>query len=258
MEPSGEQPSTFNALTHCMCRRGSSAHSLSCKHVMHVPIRADGSHLGRRCKSLRACRRGEGLRVRRRRCCGALCARRRRRGRGEGLRVHRRRCCGALCARRRRRGEGLHVRRRRCCGEAPTRARIRDEAYCSCLLRAIVTRCAASPSARLACLHSLAQLDRLQRGSRAEATRNGGVIPRMRGDVHPDLTAAVLSFTLHPAPWQSPPACSHADRLAAHTAVCPMCTYAARRRSGCQRLAARMRGGGQAQQQRRRAQAQTQ
>ena len=65
-------------------------------------------------------------------------------------------------------------------------------------LRTIVQRLAASSSPRTAVLHSLPQLDRLQPGSRTDA-RKFALIPRRRGDIHPDLTAAVLQFTIHSA-----------------------------------------------------------
>ena len=62
-------------------------------------------------------------------------------------------------------------------------------------LRNVVTRCAAAPSARTAVLHNLSQLDRLAPGSKIEARRDR-LVPRMRGDIHPDLTAAVASIVL--------------------------------------------------------------
>ena len=63
-------------------------------------------------------------------------------------------------------------------------------------LRAVVHRCSASKYARLSVLHSLSQLDRLKPGSKVEA-KCKGIVPRRRGDVHPDITAAVMSFQLH-------------------------------------------------------------
>lgn len=63
-------------------------------------------------------------------------------------------------------------------------------------LRTIVHRLASSPSPRTAVLHSLPQLDRLRPGSRDDS-RKFALIPRARGDIHADLTAAVLQFTLH-------------------------------------------------------------
>lgn len=95
-------------------------------------------------------------------------------------------------------------------------------------LRTIVDSCTASSSARLRCLHSLPQLDRLRHGSRAEAKRGHGVVPRCRGDVHGDLTAAVSTFHLHPTSPQNAVCRSPAQRCAEHTAVCPMCAFAAR------------------------------
>lgn len=95
-------------------------------------------------------------------------------------------------------------------------------------LRSIVASCAASPSARLRCLHSLPQLDRLPPGSRVEAKRGRGVVPRGRGDVHPDLTALVFTFTLHPTLPHSATQLSSAQLRAVHIAVCPMCAFAAR------------------------------
>jgi hypothetical protein len=65
-------------------------------------------------------------------------------------------------------------------------------------LRTIVDRLATSPSPRTAVLHSLHQLDRLPPGSKDDS-RKFSLIPRRRGDIHPDLTAAVLRFTLHKA-----------------------------------------------------------
>jgi hypothetical protein len=46
--------------------------------------------------------------------------------------------------------------------------------------------------------------------------------------VHPDLTASVFTFTLHPTSTQSAEYLSAAHRRAQHTAVCPMCAFAAR------------------------------
>jgi hypothetical protein len=62
-------------------------------------------------------------------------------------------------------------------------------------LRTIVERLASSPQPRTAVLDSLQQLDRLPRGSKADAQKTS-LVPRRRGDIHPDLTAAVLQFTL--------------------------------------------------------------
>lgn len=66
-------------------------------------------------------------------------------------------------------------------------------------LRTVVAKCVASPSARISCLYSLSQLDRLSPGCKADAPRIR-MVPRGRGDIHPDLTASVMSFTLHPVP----------------------------------------------------------
>lgn len=62
-------------------------------------------------------------------------------------------------------------------------------------LRSVVTRCAAAPTARTAVLNTLSQLDRLSPGSKSEARRDR-LVPRSRGDIHPDLTAAVGSIVL--------------------------------------------------------------
>lgn len=94
-----------------------------------------------------------------------------------------------------------------------------------CALRKVADRCAASPSARLSCLNTLAQLDRLRPGSRAEARSSPAIAPRMRGDIHADMTAATLSFTLHSQP--ATPRGSAADAQARHIQECPMCRYAA-------------------------------
>lgn len=69
-------------------------------------------------------------------------------------------------------------------------------------LRTIVDRCAASSSARTAVLNTLSQLDRLSPGSKLEARQSSGasgMVPRMRGDIHPNLTAAVMNIdtTMH-------------------------------------------------------------
>jgi hypothetical protein len=93
-------------------------------------------------------------------------------------------------------------------------------------LRTIVAACTASSSARLKCLHSLSQLDRLPHGSRAEYKRGHGVVPRGRGDVHPDLTVSVFTFTLHHPSADNVGHLSVAQRRAQHTAVCPMCAFA--------------------------------
>jgi hypothetical protein len=61
-----------------------------------------------------------------------------------------------------------------------------------------------SARSSLACLNSLSQLDRLTPGSTGE-TKSKGLVPRRRGDVHPDLTAAVLSCTVHPTSSYSSP-----------------------------------------------------
>lgn len=62
-------------------------------------------------------------------------------------------------------------------------------------LREVTARCEASPSARLSCLNTLSQLDRLRPGSQSERLNTSGIAPRMRGDVHADLTAATLTLT---------------------------------------------------------------
>lgn len=62
-------------------------------------------------------------------------------------------------------------------------------------LRTVVARCTASPSARNSVLNNLAQLNRLAPGSKREVYRDR-LVPRRRGDIHPDLTAAVASMVL--------------------------------------------------------------
>eukprot|EP00892_Ulva_mutabilis_P001640 jgi/Ulvmu1/11477/UM077_0021.1 len=91
-----------------------------------------------------------------------------------------------------------------------------------CALRKVADRCAASPSARVSCLSTLAQLDRLRPGSRAETKGSPSIAPRMRGDIHADMTAATLSFTLH-----SHASSAAAEERARHLQHCPMCRYAA-------------------------------
>ena len=50
-------------------------------------------------------------------------------------------------------------------------------------LREVTARCESSPSARVACLNNLAQLDRLRRGSRSELVDTSGMAPRVRGEL---------------------------------------------------------------------------
>lgn len=71
-------------------------------------------------------------------------------------------------------------------------------------LREVTARCEASPSSRLSCLDTLSQLDRLRPGSRSECLNTNGIAPRMRGDVHADLTAATLTLTAPPPPLTAP------------------------------------------------------
>ena len=92
-----------------------------------------------------------------------------------------------------------------------------------CALRSVAARCEASPSARLSCLNTLSQLDRLRPGSRSEAKSGQGIVPRMRGDIHADITAAALSFTfLHSRSRDAA-----REMRAQHLEKCPMCKYAA-------------------------------
>lgn len=93
-----------------------------------------------------------------------------------------------------------------------------------CALRKVAAGCEASPSARLSCLNTLSQLDRLRPGSRSEASGTQGLVPRMRGDIHADMTASTLSFTFYDVAHS---AVSAEDHQAQHIQNCPMCKYVA-------------------------------